>query len=322
MKSRTKKSRKHFRRSAVASMLVLSSCLVAAQAYATDVNPNSGSAAGGTLNISNKTVTVNDGGSYGLIKGSEVRLTGNGTAIAGGNTVSVTNDTSGGVMGGHVYLSAGGTASSTYNTVTISGGTHANARSGFVNTYGACTNEASNNYMYLTNATLGTGWMSTGDASAYNSGASDVDSNNNHLIVSGGSAGYQYVGGYAGNYTTAGGTADASSNTISITDSSAPIVIAGYANLDTGSGNSNANSNTLTISGSKSVITNAYSGYAYSKLGGNVNANSNINNKISGSASIGTYSAGYATTNGNGTVTSKGNSTTVDNATVTTYSGG
>ncbi len=66
------KSRKHIRRSALASVLVLTSCLGAAQAWAANVDDNTGSAASGELDISGKTVTVNDGNSYGLIRGSYV----------------------------------------------------------------------------------------------------------------------------------------------------------------------------------------------------------------------------------------------------------
>ena len=117
MKSHTKKSRKHIRRSAVASLLVLSSCLGASQAYAVDPDPNTGSAASGKLDISYKTVTVNDGNSYSLIRGSGVTVGGGGEGIASHNTVSVTNNTNGAVQGGHAYLSAGGSATSNYNTV-------------------------------------------------------------------------------------------------------------------------------------------------------------------------------------------------------------
>ncbi len=327
MKSRTKKSRKHIRRSAVASLLVLSSCLGAAQVWADDYYGEEETIRSGDMSISAQTVTLSDGKTYSTIWGSSVTVNGNGKAITGGNKVTVSrdndgNDTNGAVVGSFSSVRSGGTARANGNIVKVSNGTHKDVRGGWVRTYGACTNESSGNYVYLTDATLGTEWMSTGDASAYDTGTSDVDSNKNHLTVSGGSAGKQYIGGYAGNYTANGGTADASENSVSITNSSAPDVKSGWANLENSSGNSNANKNQLTIIGASSVISTAYSGYAYSANGGNVNANENKDNEISSSASIGTYSAGYATTNGSGTVTSKENSTTVNNATVTTYSGG
>ena len=95
MKSRTKKSRKHTRRSAVASLLVLSSCLGAAQAYAANIDPNTQSADSGNITISAKTVTVSDGATYGSVRGSAATISGSGTAITGGNEVTLSNSTNG-----------------------------------------------------------------------------------------------------------------------------------------------------------------------------------------------------------------------------------
>lgn len=99
-------------------------------------------------------------------------------------------------------------------------------RGGFGETRnGNATNDASHNTMYLYNAEIYAGWMSAGDASSYNNTKNDVDSNGNSLTVEGGSAWEQYVGGYAGSYGSIGGTADASNNTLKLTDATAPMCI-------------------------------------------------------------------------------------------------
>ena len=242
------KSCKHIRRSAVASLLVLSSCLGASQAYADNVDPNIGSATSGTLDISGKTVTVDDGQSYGYIRGSYVSITGNdGTAIAGGNTVSVSNNTSttSAVQGGKAMLSVGGSAISSDNTVTVSGGSHNSVRGGLASLTTGGTGTASDNTVTLSGVTITGGWTGAGEASTLDTatGNATLSATNNTMTMDGGSANTMSAG-FCFNY--ANGSANASDNDLILKNKAhvTTTVVAGHAYAK--NGNTTANNNTLT----------------------------------------------------------------------------
>ncbi len=174
-------------------------------------------------------------------------MTGDGTAIAGGNTVSVSNNTntSSAVHGSKALLSAGGSATTNDNTVSVTGGSHNTVRGGMASLTTGGTATAKGNTVTLSGVTITGGWVGAGDASTEETatGNATLSATENTMTMDGGSANTMSAG-FCFNY--ANGSAEASDNDLILKNNArvTTTVVAGHAYAK--NGNTTANKNTLT----------------------------------------------------------------------------